>query len=279
MSIVHVKVCFCVVFLALFISCSMSKFLYNNADFLLLNWFDSYFELREQQRIDLENKIEKFFKWHRKTELPKTILFLDELKSRYEKGVQKEDVSWAIMRFEELWEGILNFAEDDLIAFLLTVDERQVLNLESMLSEKNEKLVESSKMELKELHEHMLDWLYSVFENWLGDLEPSQIKNLAKWVSPDPNWVIIKLNNRKKFNDDIVRLIREKKTLKENIIFWMHHPESHWTEKFKNSLESKKQEWLGIILKFDAITNAGQRKHAATKLQRYSDDFSELAKL
>ena len=39
----------------------MPRILYNNADLLLLSWFDDYFELNERQRSDLKRGIESDF--------------------------------------------------------------------------------------------------------------------------------------------------------------------------------------------------------------------------
>ena len=59
---------------------------------------------------------------------------------------------------------------------------------------------------------------------------------------------------------------------------WIHQPETHWTDAFKNRLEDKKKEWKEIILKVDTITLSHQRQHAANKLQAYIDDFLILSK-
>ena len=72
-----------------FVSCSMTKIFYNYADLLVVNWLESYLELSEIQRSDLNTKVDKFLAWHRESELPKTILFLEELKDRYENGMDK----------------------------------------------------------------------------------------------------------------------------------------------------------------------------------------------
>ena len=74
-------------------------------------------------------------------------------------------------------------------------------------------------------------------------------------------------------------MLQFKELLKENLHAWILHPESHWTEEFKAHFEDKKQEWTDIILKVDAITLPGQRKHGMNELQGYIDDFRDLAKV
>ena len=103
--------------LILFVSCSKTKIIYNYADFLLLNWFESYFELKEPQRLDLEKKVEKFFLWHRKSELPKIVLFIEDLKVRYVDGIDKQDINWIRSESKILWKRILSYSERDIVPF------------------------------------------------------------------------------------------------------------------------------------------------------------------
>ena len=97
------------------VSCSSTKIFYNHADLLLINWFESYLELSEKQRSELNIKVENFFTWHRKSELPKIVLFLEGLKVRYENGIDKQDINWVRAESKILWKRILNYAEDDIV--------------------------------------------------------------------------------------------------------------------------------------------------------------------
>ena len=92
------------------ISCSKTKILYNYADLLLLDRFESYLELSELQRLDLKKKVEKFFVWHRKSELPKIVLFLEEFKVRYGDELDQKDINWIASESKFFWKRILNYA-------------------------------------------------------------------------------------------------------------------------------------------------------------------------
>ena len=92
------------------ISCSKTKILYNYADLLLLDRFKSYLELSELQRLDLKKKVEKFFVWHRKSELPKIVLFLEEFKVRYGDELDQKDINWIASESKFFWKRILNYA-------------------------------------------------------------------------------------------------------------------------------------------------------------------------
>ena len=55
-NVIHIKISFCVLVLVILTSCSMPRFLYDNADMVLLYWFDDHFNLRNEQRLDLKKK-------------------------------------------------------------------------------------------------------------------------------------------------------------------------------------------------------------------------------
>ena len=143
-SFIRIKIIICVLVLSILFSCSMPRILYNNADFLVINWFDAYFELNDQQHSDLKNGVKKLFKWHRESELPRVVLFLGELRLRYEKGLKEEDIDWTRAQFKDFWVRILNHIEGDLASLLLTIEDSQVFKMESKLLEGDDWLVKQS---------------------------------------------------------------------------------------------------------------------------------------
>lgn len=278
MNIIRYKKLIFISIILLSVSCSSTKIFYNHADLLVINWFESYLELSEKQRSELNIKIENFFAWHRKSELPKIVLFLEALKVRYENGIDKQDISWVRSELKILWKRILSYAEDDIVSLLLTIDGIQILQAKEKLAKKEDDwLVKQSIMSSEELHTHILDRSYEFLDDWLGGLESSQKKQLAIWVQPDLSWVVIRLRNREKFQNDLIDLLKSKELLKENIHSWLSYPESHWTEEYKDVIENKRQEWETITLMIDANTLPGQRKHAIDKLDQYIEDFKDLS--
>jgi len=255
----------------------MTKVFYNYADLLVVNWFESYLELSETQRSDLNIKVDKFFAWHRKSELPKTVLFLEKLKVRYKNGIDKQDINWIRSESKNILIRVLRYSEADIVSFLLTIDDYQVLEAKEKLSKKEDDwLIEQSKMSFEELREHTLERAYDFFDEWLGSLKSDQKQIIATWVQPDPNWVAVRLRNRDKFQSDLIDLLKSKELLKTNIHSWINDPESHWTDEFKSVIEGKRQEWDMVTLMLDANTMPRQRDHAIEKLSQYIEDFKEL---
>lgn len=266
--------------LALFIciSCSTTKVAYNFANVWVVNWFESYFNFRESQRVELEKKLDQFFDWHRKSELPKIVLFLEDFKVRHKDGFDKDDINWVKSELNLFWQRILINAEKDIASFLLTVDDSQIFDMNKNFQEKeDDTLTKQSKMSLVELRQDILERTYKALENWLGDLEPSQKEKIEIWTQPDPYWVAVKLRNRKKFQSDLIELLRSKDTLKQNIHSWISDPESHWTKEYKVNIKTKIEEWEAITLSIDSIILPSQREHVAEKIDDIISDLKDLS--
>lgn len=264
--------------LFVFISCSTTKIAYNFANVVIINWFESYFDFRDEQRLDLKKKVGQFFDWHRKSELPKIVFFLEEFKTRHNDGFLEEDIKWFRSELNFFWKRILNHTKKDMISFLLTVDDSQILEMNKEFQEKvDDRLIKQSKMTLKELRQDILERTYNNLDNWLGDVEPSQKKRIAGWIQPDPYWVAVKLRNREKFQNDLIDLLRSKETLKQNTQSWMSDPESHWTAEYKVYVNKKMNEWESITLKIDSIILPEQRKYITDKLDGIIFDIKELS--
>ena len=278
-NIINYKILIFIFVIFFSFSCSTTKIFYNYADFLLINWLESYLELSTTQSSDLHKKVDKFFSWHRKSELPKIVLFIEDLKVRYVDGIDKQDINWIRSESKILWKRILSYSERDIVSFLLKVDDTQILQAkEKLIKKEDDWLIKQSKMSSEELRMHILDRSYEFLDEWLGGLESIQKQQIANWVQTDPNWVAIRLRNREKFQNDLIDLLKSKKLLKENIHSWISYPESHWTEEFKNAIEEKIQEWETITLMIDANTLPRQRKHVIKKLDQYIEDFKDLSK-
>ena len=278
MSIAYYKNITLTLAIVFLFSCSSTKLAYNYADFFVLNWFESYIDLNESQRSDFKKRVEIFFVWHRKSELPKVILFLEDIKFRYKGGLKKEDISWISDQSKTFLGRILNHIDEDLAAILLTISDSQVLQAkEAMLEKEDDWLIKQSKMTSDELHYHVLSRLYEFLEDWMGNLEAHQKKQISAWIKADPNWVLIKLKNREKYQNDFIDILKYKDSLKDNIYSWILYPNSHWTQEYKINIKDKKKEWEEITFRIDRNLVPRQRKRVIIKLDGLIEDFRDIA--
>jgi hypothetical protein len=264
-------------FILIISSCSNTRILYNNSDLLILNKFDTYFDLNNTQRLDLKMSITEFLDWHRNTELSLLAVSLQELKSRYQRGMREEDFDWITDQYTIFRKRFLHHIEPAMTTFFLTLEEKQIRHMEQKFIKRDDWLKKQGRMTDSEVYEETLKWFCDKTENWLGSLNSDQISKITSWIRIDRNWISLKLKNRNDFQKYFGSLLRSKEDLSEGLHNLFLQTEDYSDESFKRQKKNKKKEWEDILLKVDSITLPYQRKKAADELQSYIDDFLILS--
>lgn len=81
-------------------ACSLFSIVYNNLDYYLMLELKSVVSLSGKQEKKAQALIDNLLQWHRKQRLPEYIKWIDEYKKRLKKGIDKEDMNWAIALIE-----------------------------------------------------------------------------------------------------------------------------------------------------------------------------------
>ena len=80
---------------ALLAGCSMARFLYDQADWLVLREMDSYLDLREEQREHAAGLLAVSLSRHRSEQLPQVASVLQDAADRVRRGITDADAAWA----------------------------------------------------------------------------------------------------------------------------------------------------------------------------------------
>jgi hypothetical protein len=221
--------------------------------------------------------ITEFLDWHRNTELSLLAVSLQELKSRYQRGMREEDFDWINDQYTISRKRILHHVEPALTTFFLTLEEKQIRHMEQKFIKRDDWLAKQGRMTDSEVYGETLKWFYDKTENWLGSLNSDQISKITSWIRIDRNWISLKLKNRNDFQKYFGSLLRSKEDLSEGLHNLLHQTQDYSDESFKRHKKNKKKEWEDILLKVDSITLPYQREKAANELQSYIDDFLILS--
>lgn len=266
--------------LLLISSCSRTQIAYNFSDWFLLERMDNYFQTTSSQEDFLETKIDQLISWHRTHELPEIILTLTEFHKRYQDGLDPEDLDWLAEDHRSYFKRFILKAVPDFSRFLATLDESQIQHFKTQLEKRNDFLIKQADMTDEELERDTQDWLIDLLEDWFGSLNGEQEKNIRAWLKVEKSWVLSKLENRRKFQETFITLLKAHKTESEietQLTVWIEKPESRWSPEFKTLLDQKIAQWKGLLFKVDAMITPAQRNRALEKIQGYIDDFKTLA--
>jgi Family of unknown function (DUF6279) len=264
--------------LLLISSCSRTQIAYKFSDWFLLERMDNYFQTTSSQEDLLETKIDQLISWHRTHELPEIILTLTEFHKRYQDGLNPEDLDWLAEDHRSYLKRFVLKAVPDFSRFLATLDESQIQHFKTQLKS-NDFLIKQADMTDEELERDTQDWFIDLMEDWFSSLNTEQKKNIRAWLKVEKSWIFSKLENRRKFQETFITLLKAHKTESEietQLTVWIEKPESRWTPEFKSLLDQKIAQWKKLLFKVDATLTPAQRNRALEKIQGYIDDFKTL---
>jgi hypothetical protein len=273
------RIAFLSLMLLLFSSCSKTQIAYKFSDWFLLERVDHYFEITPSQEEFLEEKLEHLLSWHRTHEMPEIIITLTEFHERYRDGLDPADLDWLSDDHRSYFKRFFRKAIPDFSRFLATLDDSQIQHFKAHLKKKNDFLIKQANMTDEELKTDTREWFVELLEDWFGDLNREQKASIHGWLTGERKWVLAKLENRRKFQKDMVALLKERQTEKEietQLTVWIEKPESRWTPEFKEQIDKKIALWKELLFKVDAIITPTQRNRALEKIQEYIDDFKTL---
>ncbi|MDX1514324.1 MAG: DUF6279 family lipoprotein [Gammaproteobacteria bacterium] len=155
--------------------CSIARFAYNHADWLLLRELDAYTDLSPAQQARAASRLRRQLEIHRRTELPGYARYLRRVRLLAADGISVEDAAWIIETGHGLARHTIAGVIPAIAASLAELSPRQLAHLESHLAEANrnyrkEYLPGSREMRIAGRTRRTL----SRIEHWTGELRPDQ---------------------------------------------------------------------------------------------------------
>ena len=119
--------------------CNALRLAYDNADSYLLFRAKSYLDLDAKGSDELDERIDEFFDWHRRTALPQYARISDDAAKRVTRGLSREDVVWGYDSLLAHSRQSLRFAAERVAPLLDRLTPQQVAHMEKRFAEDNRK--------------------------------------------------------------------------------------------------------------------------------------------
>lgn len=252
---------------AVFTGCATSL-LYNHADWLITRQIDGYFDLDRTQRSFVSSRLNGILNRHRREALPQYETALHEVADRVQRGLTDVDVEWAAAEYDRLRADLFGRFSADGAEFIRLVNDPQIphlrQSLQARLSKEEGLLHDDRRTRLTKRTERIL----SSVREWLGDLSPSQERDIARVAMnlPDilPSWYAHQMER----NRQLIALVesRRNEDTPGRVNEWLVNQDKTADPEFRELLRQFKVRIGDLLLTIDRLATAEQRRHVVAKL-------------
>ena len=258
--------------------CTALRLAYDNADTYLLFRANSYLDLDAKGSDELDERIDEFFAWHRRTALPQYARVSEEAAKRVTRGLSREDLVWGYDSLVAHARQSLRFAAERVAPLLDRLTPQQVSHMERRFADDNRKFareyLRGSEAERRKRRARRLE---ERLEDWVGNLSSVQAEKVRQFSERTPLYDELRAKDRQRMQAEFVDMIRKReaqKRLPDWIANWEHGRDpAHLA-----ASERFHQEYLALLLELDKTLAPEQRNRAAANFRRYAEDFRVLAR-
>jgi hypothetical protein len=265
--------------LVLLAGCSFTLLAYSYADRIILWELDHYFDLTSEQRNDLGLRLRSLLARHRHEAIPQYEAGLVQIRQRFEQGLTGQDIDWVYATYDRLRVDLFDRLVADGGVFLASVDSHQVRTLEEALKKDNDKamrLVQAPAPErLKKRAQATIDEL----EDWLGSLSKDQQAQIREWSLALPDTQNILVAYRQQRQQELLAILHEPRTSERaarELRAILVYPDQTAPQAYQDAVRQMRAAVKTMALAIDQRLTADQRRHAVTKLQRFTDQLHDL---
>ena len=267
--------------LALLAACSATRVAYNNADTALRYMAWEYFDLDSEQFGDLKLRLARLHEWHRANELPAYAALMRGASQRVARGVEAEDVGWAIASLRVRYRRFASRAAEDAAPVLATLGTDQLAYVEKKFAEKNAKFAsEFLQRDERERERAQVKRMLERFREWTGALTPKQEARIARFVREHQRFAVLRFEDRQRWQHDAIAMVREHRRPQElapRIAEVFTEPQMRRPEEFAREESRWEEGFAQLLVDLDRTLSPEQRAHVVERMQGYADDFAALA--
>ena len=262
--------------LVFLVGCSSTTFIYNRIDLLLPWYLESYVDLNQEQRQDLNELLVPFFKWHREEELPKYALIIENLESILDEDIRIESIESITYDVEQSWFQL----EDRMLIWMLPM-------ARDLTNEQIAELLQSMQTKVSQSENKYLNRNLQTYQNdnykrlrknlrrFIGGMNKDQldlISNASKeMIRVDNQWI----NNRKALIENLKVILKRDdgwELALKNITHRNDKVSENYRKTYSNNIQINQRLFVDIL---NSRTEK-QDKKLRMQLLRYRNDINKL---
>lgn len=159
-----------------------TKFVYNNMDWLLIEYLEDYVDLNSDQESLIEQRVALLSEWHRSEEIPNYVEHLDELMTLDLKNLTAAQLNAQEEKLRAHTDRIVKRVAPDLAQLIHKLSDDQVDELMDNIRVRHSKYkAKYSQLNEEEVRQVYAERIAESMENWLGRLTKDQERLVEQW--------------------------------------------------------------------------------------------------
>lgn len=261
---------------------SATRIAYNNGDLAVRYMADEYFDLRAEQAELARAQIARFHAWHRREELPQYAAFFQGMAERVGRGLQREDVLWAIDGVKARLRAVAEHGVAEATPVLARLDDANLAALERKLAANNEKFArEFLSGDAKSQARARARATQKRFEDWIGTLTPTQEALIAEFSAAGLQGDRVRFEDRQRRQGELLAILRAERSspdLERRVRGYFVAWEEARSAEYARQAKAWEARLVALILELDRSLAPAQRERAVRRLEAYANDFLVLAR-
>ena len=273
----------CMLALLLIAGCSMVRVGYGQMDTLASWMAHDYFDLEPAQRETFSRRFEQLHGWHRREQLPEYVQFLNETKTRAQRGLSAADVLWLIDGMKSRYGVIAARAAPDAAELLAGLSPAQIDHLRGEFDRMNQKFLKENRTleSVAARRQHQQRSSLKQIRQWTGSLSEAQEARVFSMLQQVPLTDALRHEDRLRRQREFLALLETRNTdravFTQRLRDWMVNWERNRPPELARSFEESWKKRAEFFAAVDKMLTVEQRSHLAQRLQDYIDDFRHLA--
>jgi hypothetical protein len=267
-------------------SCSMAKFGYDTLPTWAQWQVQRYFDLDDAQRELVSRHLDDLHRWHRRSQLPQYVGFLQEVDDGLRTRVDAADIGRWRDRIGEAWAPVADRLAPGLAELALTLRPEQIERARKRLDERSEELRRDYLPEGKPSDEARAERVVKRAEFFLGRLGRQQKRELealaAALPATEETWLAERESRQRRFVALLNRIHREKPPRAEAVRWCREYLEGMWQphdQRRRHRLDAAIAASDQLSAEMLARATPAQRAHLSKLVRGYAEDFGTLAGL
>lgn len=258
-------------------SCSMQKTAASYGDYFIKRNFKSYVDLNDAQEEKVDKLVDQFWAELKSGKIDaiaqSTLPKLEPISTQLEKQAY-EDIN---SHFKQIVLDLLDRYSDQISEVLLSLNEKQIKQLQTSFEEKNEERKEHLKLPNNERLEKSEERMLDNFERWYGEPSEKQVLALKQFTQSRPD-VLDQLNSRLSVQKNLIDLLKAKPNateLVETLKQWTLNPALMRDPAYREEYSQVREYYKGRTIYFNELATSAQKQYAKKKITDFINDIRE----